>query len=130
MHYGVPLSFISSQEELYNAYTTNEISTNYNNSMNVFGIAIGFVTFLVIGIFHPIVIKTEYHFGKKRWWIFLIAGLIFTLASIFVKNNYHSIILGVIAFSSYWSILEMFEQHERVRKGWFPMNPKRKDEYK
>ena len=28
--------------------------------------------------------------------------------------------------SCLWSIKELFEQRERVRKGWFPENPKRK----
>jgi hypothetical protein len=37
-----------------------------------------------------------------------------------------STLLGVFAFSSFWSIHELFEQRERVRKGWFPQNPKRK----
>lgn len=98
--------------------------------INFIGIGIGLVTFLTIGLFHPIVIKAEYYWGKQRWWVFLLAGILFTLASLFVENPYCSIVLGVVAFSSFWSILEMFEQHERVRKGWFPMNPKRKEEYK
>ncbi|MBR3858998.1 MAG: DUF4491 family protein [Bacteroidaceae bacterium] len=34
-----------------------------------------------------------------------------------------STILGVVAFSSFWSILEVFEQRKRVRKGWFPEGP-------
>jgi hypothetical protein len=25
-----------------------------------------------------------------------------------------------VAFSSFWSILELFEQKKRVEKGWFP----------
>jgi peptide methionine sulfoxide reductase MsrA len=33
--------------------------------------------------------------------------------------------MGVIAFSCFWSILEIFEQAKRVAKGWFPANPKR-----
>ena len=33
---------------------------------------------------------------------------------------------GVFAFSSLWTIKELFEQRERVAKGWFPANPKRK----
>ena len=33
---------------------------------------------------------------------------------------------GVFAFSSFWTIKELFEQQERVRKGWFPANPKRR----
>ena len=36
-------------------------------------------------------------------------------------------ILGVIAFSSFWSIKEVFDQRKRVEKGWFPENPKRKN---
>ena len=98
--------------------------------LNYIGILIGLVTFLAIGMFHPIVIKMEYYFGKRSWWAFLLSGIVFTAASFLSKNDYVSIVLGVIAFSSFWGILEMFEQHERVRKGWFPMNPKRKDEYK
>jgi hypothetical protein len=46
-----------------------------------------------------------------------------------VENLLVSSLLGVFAFSSFWSIKEVVEQHERVRKGWFPMNPKRKQEY-
>ncbi|MDE7418663.1 MAG: DUF4491 family protein [Muribaculaceae bacterium] len=37
-------------------------------------------------------------------------------------------LLGVTAFSCFWSILEVKEQRERVRKGWFPANPKRNEE--
>lgn len=35
---------------------------------NLLGLAIGLCTFLVIGIFHPFVIKGEYYFGVKIWW--------------------------------------------------------------
>lgn len=98
-------------------------------SVNFIGIIIGLVTFLVIGLFHPIVIKAEYHFGKQCWWVFLLAGILFLGGSLIVSNLYASIILGVLAFSSFWSILEVFEQHKRVQKGWFPKNPKRAHEY-
>lgn len=97
--------------------------------MNYTGILIGLVTFFCIGLFHPIVIKAEYYFGKQCWWAFLLAGTAFLGASLWVENDSLSIILGVISFSSFWSILEVFEQHQRVRKGWFPMNPRRKAEY-
>jgi hypothetical protein len=46
---------------------------------------------------------------------------------LFVDNTYISIFLGIFAFSSFWSIGEVFKQRERVRKGWFPKNPRRKD---
>ena len=88
--------------------------------MNYEGLIIGACTFLVIGIFHPIVIKTEYHFGVKVWWVFLLLGLVALTLSLVVHNTILSTLLGVLAFSSFWSIKELFEQRERVRKGWFP----------
>ena len=33
-----------------------------------------------------------------------------------------------IGCSCLWSIKELFEQRERVRKGWFPENPKHKND--
>ena len=93
---------------------------------NLLGLAIGICTFLVIGLFHPIVIKCEYYFGTRCWWWFLILGLVCMGLSVWVGNLFVSALLGVTAFSSFWSILEIFEQQKRVQKGWFPRNPKRK----
>lgn len=95
--------------------------------MNFNGLIVGLATFLIIGVFHPIVIKCEYHFGVRVWWIFLLAGLAFGTASLFVGNTAVSTILGVTSFSCFWSILELFEQRERVRKGWFPKKPSGKN---
>mgnify|MGYP006782109597 CR=1 FL=1 len=93
--------------------------------MNIDGLLIGAATFLIIGLFHPIVIKAEYYLGVKCWWIFLIAGILGVFGSLFVGNSLLSTLLGVLSFSSFWSIKELFEQRERVRKGWFPKNPKK-----
>ncbi len=98
--------------------------------MNYYGLVTAAVTFLIIGIFHPIVIKSEYYFGTRCWWVFLVAGLLFIASSLLLNSLMGSIILGVIGCSCLWSILEIFEQKQRVKKGWFPMNPKRKDDYK
>lgn len=94
--------------------------------LNFSGIAIGVVTFLVIGIFHPLVIKAEYYIGVRSWWLFLLLGICAMAASLLVDNLTLSIILGVVAFSAFWSIGEVFQQKKRVEKGWFPANPKRK----
>lgn len=94
--------------------------------LNYFGIIIGLVTFLVIGLFHPLVIKAEYYIGVKSWWLFLLLGIAASVASLLVASPVLSIILGVVAFSSFWSIGEVFAQKKRVEKGWFPKNPKRK----
>lgn len=93
------------------------------------GLIIAILTFLIIGVFHPIVIKTEYYFGTRPWWIFLITGVACVILSILVENTVVSALIGVLGASLLWSIGELFEQKKRVEKGWFPMNPKRKDQY-
>ena len=80
-------------------------------------------------MFHPLVIKAEYYFGRKSWWAFLVGGILALLGSLFCHNRFGSIILGVVAFSAFWGIGEVFAQHRRVKRGWFPMNPKRKKDY-
>lgn len=90
--------------------------------MNFTGILVGLATFLIIGFFHPIVIKAEYYWGKRCWWIFLLVGLLALAASLLIENMIISTIVGVFSFSCFWSIYELVEQEERVRKGWFPEN--------
>jgi len=94
------------------------------------GVIIAISTFFIIGIFHPVVIKVEYYWGTKLWWLFLLMGLICIVAALCIPNVIVSAILGVFGASFLWSIGELFQQKERVQKGWFPMNPKRKDCYK
>lgn len=96
---------------------------------NLTGLLIGVCTFLIIGLFHPVVVKCEYYFGTRCWWIFLLLGIGGVIAALCVWNVLWSSLLGVFAFSSFWTILEIFEQKGRVKKGWFPMNPKRKQDY-
>lgn len=98
----------------------------YTSNMNCLGIIVGLATFIIIGIFHPLVIKAEYHLGKRCWWMFALAGVAFAVLSIFTKSLVWSTITGVTAFSCFWSIHELIEQENRVRKGWFPANPKKK----
>lgn len=95
-------------------------------NLNYEGIIVGLATFMIIGIFHPIVIKAEYHIGKKCWWIFLLAGIGFAGVSLVAGNLVWSTISGVTAFSCFWSIHELIEQEKRVSKGWFPSNPKKR----
>lgn len=95
------------------------------NDLNFGGLLIGIATFLIIGLFHPIVVKAEYFFGTAIWWIFLVLGLIGTAISLVVSDMVISTLLGVFAFSCFWTIKELFEQEKRVEKGWFPKNPKR-----
>ena len=93
--------------------------------INYSGIILGASAFIIIGLFHPIVIKAEYHLGKRCWWMFALVGLGFCVSALLVSSIIFSSILGVIGFSCFWSILELFAQEKRVKKGWFPSNPKK-----
>lgn len=94
--------------------------------MNYIGLLVGLGAFLCIGLFHPLVIKAEYHWGVRCWWAFALLGLVACGASLFVESYIWATLLGVFGFSAFWSIHEIFKQRERVAKGWFPANPKRK----
>lgn len=91
--------------------------------MTFVGPIIGLATFLIIGLFHPIVIKTEYYFGTKPWWAFLLTGIGCIVGALFIESTLLSAVVGVTGFSALWSILEIFEQKRRVDKGWFPKGP-------
>ncbi|MDE6269637.1 MAG: DUF4491 family protein, partial [Muribaculaceae bacterium] len=53
---------------------------------HLLGAGIGLCTFLIIGLFHPIVIKCEYYFGVRCWWVFLILGIATLGASVAVSD--------------------------------------------
>ena len=89
------------------------------------GLTIAISTFVIIGVFHPIVIKTEYYTGTKFWWIFLLCGIICIALSLLIEQVIISSVTGVLGASFLWSIGELFEQRKRVEKGWFPKRPKR-----
>ena len=103
--------------------------TNEHPNMYFTGIIIAISTFLIIGFFHPIVIKAEYHTGTHLWWLFLLVGLASISAALFIENALLSSVIGVFGASSLWAIGELFSQKKRVEKGWFPMNPRRRHEY-
>jgi branched-subunit amino acid transport protein len=93
---------------------------------NLTGIIIGLVTFVIIGVFHPLVIKGEYYFGTRCWWLFLLAGILGVIAALLIRNFILSTLCGVFAFSAFWGIGELFDQKKRVEKGWFPKREKKK----
>ena len=93
--------------------------------LNFEGILIGIASLLIIGLFHPIVIKCEYYFSQRVWPLLLIAGLLLLAAALFVQGLF-SILLALVGVACLWSIREIKEQAQRVAKGWFPKNPNRK----
>ena len=100
--------------------------TEFLQQHQLLGLAIGISTFLIIGLFHPVVIKCEYYFGTRCWWWFLLLGAIAIILSVLTEDVFLASILGVFAFSSFWTIKEIFDQKKREEKGWIPRNPRRK----
>ncbi|MDF2907607.1 MAG: hypothetical protein K0R34_2928 [Herbinix sp.] len=94
--------------------------------MNMEGLIIGAGTFAIIGILHPVVIKTEYYFGTKVWPVFFISGIVCVVLAMLINNLLITSLLSVLGFSLLWSIRELYEQKTRVEKGWFPKNPRRR----
>ena len=104
--------------------------SEFLQSIHCLGLTLGLCTFLIIGIFHPIVIKCEYYFGVRCWWWFAILGAAMCIVSYCISAPFWSTLAGVVGFSSFWTIREIFDQRERVRTGWFPAYPKRSDSHK
>ena len=93
------------------------------------GILVGAAVFLIIGAGYPLVIKIEYHFGKQGWWILLFLAILLGVVSVLIGSTILSAIVGAGTFSCLWGVHEIFEQEERVLKGWYPENPARHDYY-
>ena len=115
----------SSFSKLFCVYLHPNLFIIMLNELNYTGLGIGLVTFLIIGLFHPLVIKGEYYFGVKCWWVFCLCGIITTFLSLISNNSTISTLLGVFAFSCFWSIKEVFDQRKRVERGWFPKREKK-----
>lgn len=96
--------------------------------MDYEGVVVGLCAFLVVGMFHPLVIKIEYYVGRRVWWVFALFALVSIVGSLFVSHVW-SQVLGVIGAAAAWSSLELRWQHERVRLGRAKRNPKRPDSY-
>lgn len=92
--------------------------------MNTIGLILGIVSFCIIGIWHPTVVKSEYYFGKRACiGAFLAIGAICLAISLCSSSDYISLVLALFGFSAFWGIHEVCEQEKRVARGWFPKNP-------
>ena len=68
-------------------------------SIHFHGLLIGIATFLIIGLFHPIVIKSEYYWGTRCWWVFLLLGIAGIVAALFIADILVSALCGVFVFT-------------------------------
>ena len=126
--YGFELAQTPPGKSTFRQYYFVSLPGRLNQHPNMYyqGILIGLLSFAIIGIFHPLVVKTEFYYGKHLWIIFLILGVVAITASLLIESVFGSALSGLLGFTCMWTIKEMFEQEERVRKGWFPANPRKK----
>ena len=94
--------------------------------MNFYGLVMGIVMILAVGLGHIMVIKWEYYWGSKTWPGLLVIGLLLAVGSVFAGNMFLSGSLGILGATLLWSVHELFKQKKRVENGLLPRNPKRK----
>ena len=95
--------------------------------MSYYGIVLGAVVILAVGVGHIVVIRWEYHWGARAWPGMLAIGLALIVASVFVGNGLASGALGIFGAVMLWGVHELFKQRERVQRGQFPRNPGREE---
>lgn len=91
--------------------------------MNPFGLLIGILTLLIIGLGFPLVIRGEWAFGYLVWPYMLGIGILIIAASLFIQNDSLCVIVAVIGATFVWGSTELKEQAVRTELGWFPFNP-------
>ncbi|MBI4761986.1 MAG: DUF4491 family protein [Chloroflexota bacterium] len=90
--------------------------------MNPFGILIGLVTFTIIGLGFPLVIRGERYLGYL-WWPYMMGiGFLIIIASLFISTDWLSVVTGVLGATFVWGSTELKEQAVRAELGWFPFN--------
>lgn len=93
--------------------------------MNLSGLIVGAASFLIIIFGRYACIAGEYYFSKRLWLAFLVAGIASLLAALWIGNLILGSVVSIFGLTLLWGIHEIIEQEERVKKGWFPANPKR-----
>lgn len=96
-----------------------------NFEINLSGLIVGGASFLIIIFGRWACIAGEYYLTKRIWIAFLIVGIVSLLSSLFIGQVILASVLSIFGLTLLWGIHEVIEQEERVRKGWFPLNPKR-----
>lgn len=95
--------------------------------MEEFGILLGLLTLLTIGLGFPLVILVERYLGWL-WWPYLLGlGILLVFASLFVENSGWSAWLGVLGATLAWGSTELKKQARRAELGWFPYRSQKID---
>ena len=117
-------SFLRSSERLLMRFKKGKLYKKYLSPyLAAGGLTLRTKAFLIIFVTLQIIVAV---FLLVKY-IAALLGVVFTATSLFLENPVFSSVLGVTGCSCFWSIRELFEQRERVKKGWFPENPKKKN---
>lgn len=95
--------------------------------MTYTGILAGVTTLLIIGLGFPLVIYGERLLGVLWWPYFMLVGALLVGASLLVRVDWVSLLVGVIGGTLIWASTELKEQSVRAELGWFVSNPKKVD---
>lgn len=93
--------------------------------MSWFGVLLGLVTTLIIGLGFVWVIRGERYLGVYWWPWFMLLGVVLALGTFFVESQWLAAIMGVAGGSFIWGSTELKEQTIRAEVGWYPYNPKK-----
>jgi uncharacterized protein DUF4491 len=91
--------------------------------MNSSGLLTGIATIFVIGLGFPLVIYGERLFGYLWWPYMLGLGIGMLVFSMFMQNDWLSIMIGVLGATIAWGSTELKEQAVRAELGWYPFHP-------
>ena len=93
--------------------------------MNWFGFIVGIATLFVIGLGFFWVIRGERYFGYLWWPYVMGGGVLCVFGSLFISNNWLSVVLGVLGASLLWGSTELKEQAVRGELGWYPFQERK-----
>lgn len=95
-------------------------------ALNPTGLILGLFMLACIGFGFWWVIKLEYYLGAGVWKAVMFVGVIICLASMFIPDFTVAALWGIFGGSVVWGATELPGQAERVERGLFPANPKRR----
>jgi hypothetical protein len=90
--------------------------------MNFFGLTLGIITLLIIGLGFIWVIRGERYFGYLWWPYVMGTGILLILISLFISGIWVSALLGIGGASLIWGSTELKEQTIRAEVGWYPFH--------
>lgn len=87
--------------------------------MNFFGLLVGFLTLILIGLGFVWVIFGERYFSYQWWPVVIVVGIVIIGTSLFIKSNILSALVGITGASFVWGATELKTQAVRSELGWY-----------